>query len=61
MLENEQVVVNQRHAGAAAETEARHPVTPPEPPRHFGRTRLVALVFVIAIPPVLCWVLDKLQ
>ena len=60
MQHNEGVVLNQKHAGAAAETEARHPVPPQDPPKHWGRTQLIGLAVFIAVPVVLYILLERL-
>lgn len=60
MLENEQVGLAQKHAGAEAETQARHPVTPKEPPRDWGRTQLLGLAVFIGVPVLIFIVLERL-
>jgi hypothetical protein len=60
VFQNESVVQGQKHAGAAAETEARHPVTPKEPPKHWGRTQLVGLAVFIGVPVLLYILLERL-
>lgn len=60
MFESDQVGLQQRHAGAAVETEVRHPVTPQEPPKHWGRTQMIGLAVFIASPVLICALLERL-
>ena len=60
MFEGDQVGLQQRHAGAAVETEVRHPVTPQDPPKHWGRTQMIGLAAFIAVPVLLYVLLERL-